>query len=324
MAKTKSRKAAKGSTKKKPRKSAKKRKMALLACRKDGKFAKCSTPGATRPKKAKAKRKSKRRSTGAKKMTAAKRKASKRRARYKTGPMKGKFKPESRRRKGERRKNNPISHEELAFALGHTPGAPSGTSTALARASNPTPMFGVPERADNPVMTAGQIAMAVGALGVSYTLTDLLDRVIATNSAKGCSKEAKLGVSALKIQQRPGLYRLGVQVVLAAAGYAGAYFVGPQHGMAQAALGGLGAGAGVHALVALLNSRVMPAIFKADNADSDSLGNRLYPAEQAYVQDKIDAAMTKIDEACSKQSAVTQFLSIDRTNALQMIGYLSA
>ncbi len=185
---------------------------------------------------------------------------------------------------------------KAAKAAGSGKKAGGKKKKAAKRASNPMHRgHGGLYRAHNPTFTAMQTAAAVITTGVTFTLIDLLDRFIATRqvgpldpNVKGPEGVDGVGpfygqAAATRTALKPGALRLGVQAGVSVAGFLGAYYV--KNDTAKAILGGIGTGAGVHWVFQLLNSYVMPMVFKAESPVSKDLGNRLYPLEQEAVQE---------------------------------------
>lgn len=149
-----------------------------------------------------------------------------------------------------------------------------------------TGVYGISDRVENPVPSAmgiKEVVIAAVTGGLFFTLVDLGDRYLATMKPKGQTSPV-VGQQALSaIESPPGALRLGVQGGVALLGGMGAYAVRNRSPKAAAALVGIAAAAGTHAVWQLLSSRAMPALLKAQSPNDVTTGNRLYPDYQAYM-----------------------------------------
>lgn len=160
---------------------------------------------------------------------------------------------------------------------------------------------GLFENPSGPFSTAslGSYAVAIGGLGFGLGIARLTDRYIATRTPGPSGDKGEGGrrpyygrAAALAILGRPDGWRFGAQAVGAIAGIGGAY-LSRDMTLLPWAMGGLALGFGTNLILMGLESYLMPAIFKVEkeNANKESVGNRLYPFEQAYVQDDIDKVL---------------------------------
>lgn len=145
---------------------------------------------------------------------------------------------------------------------------------------------------ENP-LSGGELALAFVTGGVGYALTDVLDRYLAT------SDKTDAATNAIVINSAPSLMRMAAQAGLAAAPFAGAYFV--HQPMARAALQGFGLGAGFHLVGQVLKTFVFGKLLKKED-DPKAIGHRLYPDLPA---ESVQEAAAKAQEAANKAAAGT-------------------
>lgn len=131
-------------------------------------------------------------------------------------------------------------------------------------------------------------------IGLGLVFADLLDRYIATRTPKDGKRPWMGRNAAAAIQAKPDAMRLGAQAAGAVLASAGAYYTRKSNYIPWV-LAGTAIGFGANLFKQLITWWIMPAIFKveATDANKESLGNRLYPLEQAYVQDKIASQFEK-------------------------------
>lgn len=194
-----------------------------------------------------------------------------------------------KRRSGGRRRSNPVS---LASYRSNPYGGRGGVAYS-----------GLFENPTGPFSTAslGAFAVASGGLAIGLAGSRLVDRLIATRTPMAIEGSTATPRNpwygrnaALATLRRPDMVRVGAQLGLAAAGIGAAYLSRNMTILPWLA-GGMALGAMTNVFLMGIEYYLMPAIFKveASEATAASTGNRLYPFEQAYVQDGVDAAFEK-------------------------------
>jgi hypothetical protein len=140
-------------------------------------------------------------------------------------------------------------------------------------------------------MSYGSAALGVG---LGLVLADGFDRFVATRTPADSTPSAAAGKrpwfgknAAAAMARRPDGVRLGVQAAGAVGSMVLAYLT--RRGRALPwFFGGAAVGFGSNLLLQLVTWYVAPAVLKATPSE-ENLGNRLYPAQQADIQDGIDA-----------------------------------
>ncbi len=146
----------------------------------------------------------------------------------------------------------------------------------------------------NPFDTKSVVSYGAAAVTVALGLVaaDLVDRAMATRKpAKGpTGAEAKrpwYGRDAAAAQRmRPDAWRLGAQAAGAVISLALAYF-SRNIKVVPWLLGGFGLGFGANLLKKLSDWWVMPALLKVKDPGEETLANRLFPMEQATIQNEV-------------------------------------
>lgn len=161
----------------------------------------------------------------------------------------------------------------------------------------------------------GNYLTAVGGVGFGALAGNVLDRWIATRKPAEVGGREAVGpwygaAAAAAQRRRPDAWRLFGQGALAVGAMAGAYWTRNMRFLPWM-LGGTSVGGGVNLFLMLANGYLMPAIFKVDDPSAASLGNRLYPQEQADVQDAIDKVFEAWPDtiALSNQQQETPIIS---------------
>lgn len=146
------------------------------------------------------------------------------------------------------------------------------------------------ENAEGAFSMASIRAYGVAAIGVfvGLTVADVADRLVATRKPKDGANPYYGKDAAAAYRMKPDAWRLATQLGGAAAGMAGSYFTRGR-GIIPWVLGGVAVGFGANGLKMLWDWYAAPAIFKVDVADAGkpSIGNRLYPMEQNYIQENV-------------------------------------
>jgi hypothetical protein len=144
------------------------------------------------------------------------------------------------------------------------------------------------------------LAMAVLAGGVGFTLADGLDRFLATYNPSGAERPkdkftsdgAGTQANVLNIARMPGWVRAGAATGMVVVPAFGSTYI--RNRTAKTALEGMALGAGISAFKSLWNNVVMPMLIGKDTsapALQKSIIARLYPAEVAA---KINLDATKV------------------------------
>jgi hypothetical protein len=135
-----------------------------------------------------------------------------------------------------------------------------------------------------------KFGVAAGGVALGLIVADFVDRYVATRKPKGDGANNPWygRDAAAAYRQKPDAMRLGVQAL----GAGGSMFLAYQlrnKAWAPWLFGGLALGFGVNLIKMLADWWLMPAVLSVKEADAGkmSLGNRLYPLEQSYVQEKV-------------------------------------
>lgn len=185
-----------------------------------------------------------------------------------------------KRRRTTRRRRNPVEGMTVYQANPTLTGTLMGHSAYSGLASNPISPF-----SGKAVM--GLVVTGAG-IGLGFVVADITDRLVATRTPKD-GNHPWYGQAAVAAQaRRPDAYRLGIQGLGSVASLGLTYWTRGMPivpwvtaGMSIAFMSNL--------FLKTLNWYVMPAIFKVEKPDEMTLGNRLFPTEQAAAQDQLDA-----------------------------------
>jgi hypothetical protein len=174
----------------------------------------------------------------------------------------------------------------------------------------------------NPTFSAGQTTAAVVTTGVSFTVAEVVSRLLATRA--GDCKEAHYGAAAsARIVEKSGALRLGVDAVVAVGGFVGAYYAGKKgHVTAQAVLGGVATGFGIHGVYKVLFERIFPAIFKAEKPDDKTFGNRVMPELMDKDQEALSKVIEAANKACENASKSQQLQIVHRVHREHLLAKL--
>lgn len=179
---------------------------------------------------------------------------------------------------------------------------PGSWSAPLNYDDNPSDMLDNPSYDDNPeeggafgMANIKKFGVAAGGVALGLIVADFVDRYVATRKPKDAGESKAFGPwygrdAAAAYRQKPDAMRLGVQAL----GAGGSMFLAYKlrnKSWAPWLFGGLAIGFGANLVKMLADWYLMPMVLKVEekNSGKASLANRLYPLEQGYVQEKVQA-----------------------------------
>jgi hypothetical protein len=267
-----------------------------------------AAPAAKKPAKKKAKNKPKKKAAKKAKAKPAKKKAAKKpakkKAAKKAAPKKAKAKKKAAapKKKAAKKPAKKKAVRETITATGPTTAKAAKKRTKNAKKTKTTDTFKnkkgekwtVTRRfAANPIDGALNFVVLSGGAILGFEAADMLDRWVATRTPSG-AKFPWYGTDAAHRQmQRPDGMRVLAMAGLSAAFFAGAVFTRKRFVKTSYFLGGVALGSILKLGHAVLAGWVWPKAFGVEKGTERSFGNRMYPLEQAKLQElakkKIDA-----------------------------------